>query len=110
MAYDIRLVKIVTGEMVIGKWGEDGQTINDPAILQTVPSEQGVQMMMLPFGYPFEQDISGELDTKHVLYNYQKCPEELKDKYMEAVSNLTLSSGGLGGGLGGMGGGSGIIK
>lgn len=92
MAYDIRLVKLVTGDMVVGKWSEDGKTITDPAILQTVPTQQGVQMMLLPFGYPFETEVGGELSTEHVLYEYKTFPEELKTRYMEASSNLTLSS------------------
>ncbi|MBI5518422.1 MAG: hypothetical protein HY916_00010 [Desulfovibrio sp.] len=96
MAYDIRLVKLINGETVIGKWSEDGQTISDPAVLQTVPMQQGVQMMLLPFGYPFEQEITGCISTKHVLYEYTKAPEELKTKYLEAASNLTLSAPGAG--------------
>ena len=91
MPYDIRLVKLINGESVIGKWSADGKTISDPAVLQTVPSQQGVQMMLLPFGYPFEQEITGEISTAHVLYEYKKAPEELKTKYLEASSNLTLS-------------------
>lgn len=96
MPYDIRLVKLINAETVIGKWSADGQTISDPAVLQTVPMQQGVQMMLLPFGYPFEQEITGEISTKHVLYEYKKVPEELKTKYLEAASNLTLSAPGAG--------------
>jgi hypothetical protein len=96
MPYDIRLVKLINGESVIGKWSADGKTISDPAVLQTVPSQQGVQMMLLPFGYPFEQEITGEISTAHVLYEYKKAPEELKTKYLEASSNLTLSAPGGG--------------
>lgn len=96
MAYDIRLVKLINGETVIGKWSEDGKTISDPAVLQTVPMQQGVQMMLLPFGYPFEQEICGAISTSHVLYEYTKAPEELKTKYLEAASNLTLSAPGAG--------------
>jgi len=96
MPYDIRLVKLINGESVIGKWSEDGKTITDPAVLQTVPSQQGVQMMLLPFGYPFEQEITGEISTAHVLYEYKKAPEELKTKYLEASSNLTLTAPGGG--------------
>ena len=96
MPYDIRLVKLINGESVIGKWSADGKTITDPAVLQTVPSQQGVQMMLLPFGYPFEQEITGEISTAHVLYEYKKAPEELKTKYLEASSNLTLTAPGGG--------------
>jgi hypothetical protein len=93
MAYDIRLVKLVNGEMVLGKWDLEGEKINDPAMLQTVPTQQGgMQMLLLPFGYPFEQEIDGEISFKHILYEYKTIPEELKTKYLEATTNLTLSS------------------
>ncbi len=106
MAHDIKLFKLISGDMVIGKWEEENDKIVDPAILQTVPSQQGgVQMMILPFGYPFDNDIEGEIEGRHIIYKYQNCPEEVQTKYLEASSNLTLST--PGGGLGGMGGGMG---
>ncbi len=91
MAYDIRLAKLINGDMVLGKWDATERKIKDVAMLQTVPTQQGVQMVLLPFGYPFETEISGEISLDHVMYEYKTCPEELKTKYMEAVSNLTLS-------------------
>ena len=97
MAYDICMVKLVTGEMVLGKIEKGAEEIQDPAVLQTIPTQQGVQMMLMPYGYPFENEFTGSLSLSHVLYTYKNFPEELKTKYMEAVSNLTLSSGGLGG-------------
>lgn len=106
MAYEIKLVKIVSGDMVIGKVGAEEGKITDVATLQTMPTQQGVQMMLLPFGYPFEQDFEGSISLDHVIYEYKECPEELKTKYMESTTNLTLSTGGMGGGLdlGGAGG------
>ena len=100
MAYDIRLVKLVNGELVLGKLDEASNSLKDVAALQTVPTQQGVQMMLLPYGYPFEQGFDGVISSVHVIYEYKTCPEELKTKYLEATSNLTLSTGGLGGGLG----------
>jgi hypothetical protein len=97
MAYEVKLVKLVSGDMVIGKAGVEIGKLTEIAALQTVPTQQGVQMMLLPFGYPFEQDFDGSIETTHVLYEYKNCPEELKSKYIEAISNLTLSTGGLGG-------------
>jgi hypothetical protein len=94
MAYDIRLVKLITGDLVLGKWRAAGRKIQEPAQLQTIPPQQGVPMVLLPVGYPFENDMSGSIETKHVLYEYKKFPEELKTKYLEAVSNLTLSTAG----------------
>lgn len=93
MAYDVRLVKLINGDMVLGKWDEEGGVIKEPALLQMVPTQQGgMQMMLLPFGYPFDVEMSGEIDQKHILYEYQNLPEELKNKYFEATSNLTISS------------------
>ncbi len=89
MAYNVRLVKLVTGELVLGKGTEEG--ISDAAILQVVPSQQGVQMMMLPYGYPFEEEFKGKIESRHFLYAYEKLPEGLEAKYLEACTNLTLS-------------------
>lgn len=88
MAYDIRLVKLVTGELALGKFEADA--INDVAILQVVPAQQGVQMMMLPYGYPFEQEFKGRIESRHFMYMYDKLPEGLEGKYLEACTNLTL--------------------
>ena len=112
MAYDIRLMKLVNGETVIGKMDEGGKKLNDVAILQTVPTQQGVQMLILPFGYPFETEVGGDISMDHVMYEYKKFPEEIKTKYLEATSNLTLSTAGdlrtlktmAGGAKGGLGG------
>ncbi|MFW6323543.1 MAG: hypothetical protein ACOC0U_00635 [Desulfovibrionales bacterium] len=94
-AYDIRMAKIINGDMVIGKWDESGRRIEDPAMVQVIPTQQGgVQMMLLPFGYPFEMEITGEISLDHILYEFKSTPEELKNKYLEAVSNLTISSSG----------------
>lgn len=95
MAYDIRLVKIVTGELIIGKFDAEANTLNDIAIIQTVPTQQGVQLMMLPYGYPFDQDFNGTMDAKHFLFEYKNTPQDVQNKYLEACSNIALSSGGL---------------
>lgn len=95
MAYDIRLVKLVTGELAMGKYDEEKDTLNDVAILQTVPQQQGVQMMLLPYGYPFEAEFGGSISGTFFLYRYASAPEELQNKYIEASTNLTMS-GGLG--------------
>ncbi|MDY7000380.1 MAG: hypothetical protein SVS15_01195 [Thermodesulfobacteriota bacterium] len=102
--YDIRLVKLINGDMVLGKWMEAERKLKDVAMLQTLPSQQGVQMLLLPFGYPFESEVQGEISFDHVLYKYNKFPEELKTKYLEACSNLTISSPGDLGNLRNMGG------
>lgn len=115
MSYDIRLVKLVSSEMIIGKFKEeDGKKmLTDAAVVQTVPSQQGVQMMLLPFGYPFDNDIDAEISYDYVIYEYKNLPDEMKTKYLEAASNLTLSApGGMGnlGAGGGLGGGQGGVS
>ena len=96
MAYDIRLVKLTGGEMVIGKYDAEKDVLEDAAVLQTLPSEQGVQILLLPYGYPFDQKFDGEIAWRHVIYQYKNLPEDIKDRYLEATSSITLSSGNLG--------------
>jgi hypothetical protein len=94
MAYDIRLAKLINGEIIIGKWEPAENKAKDVAVIQTVPTQQGVQMVILPFGYPFDTELTAEISLAHVMYEYKRCPEELKTRYMEATSNLTLSTAG----------------
>ncbi|MDD3311805.1 hypothetical protein [Pseudodesulfovibrio sp.] len=108
MDYDIRLVKLVSGDMIVGKFDEAAGKIADPATIQALPTQQGTQMVLLPFGYPFDQEMHGEISTAHVLFQYQNCPEELKTKYLEAVTNIAMSSGGLDLSGSGMGSGGGL--
>ena len=61
MSKPIRLFKLVTGELVLGKFDEEANMLEDVAIIQVVPTQQGVQMMMLPYGYPFEQEFKGSI-------------------------------------------------
>lgn len=92
MAYDIRLLKLVNGEMVIGKYDGEARLLKDVAVIQTIPTQQGAQMMIIPFGFPFEQDFVADISLDHSLYEYKTFPDELKTKYLEATSNLTLST------------------
>ncbi len=97
MAYNIKLVKIVTGELVIGKYDEAAKALNEVAILQIVPNQQGVQIMMLPYGYPFEQEFVGKIEATHFMYEYAKLPDDIETRYLEVISNLTLGGGLVGG-------------
>lgn len=93
MTQDIRLVKLINGDMVLGKLDETNGKILNPATVQMMPTQQGgVQMAILPFGYPFDNEIEGEISTEHILYQYKNVPDDLKNKYLEASSNLTISS------------------
>lgn len=95
MALPIRLVKLVTGELALGKFDAEADALKDVAILQIIPAQGGAQMMMLPYGYPFEQEFTGSISSKHFLYTYSRLPDDLETKYLEACTNLTLSTGGL---------------
>lgn len=97
MAHNIRFVKLVTGELALGKYDEAAETLNDVAIIQAVPAQQGMQVMMLPYGYPFDQEFTGSIEAKHFMFTYKRLPDDLETKYLEACSNLTLSTGGLSG-------------
>jgi len=105
MNYDIRLVKLTSGDMIVGKFDVAGNKIEDPAVIQAMPTAQGTQMVLLPYGYPFDQDMHGQISMDHVMFEYKNCPEELKTKYLEALTNISMSSGGLdlSGGMGGGG-------
>lgn len=93
MAQEVKLAKLVSGDMVLGKWDAQENKIKDPATLQTVPTQQGgVQMALLPFGYPFDSELHGEISAEHVLYWYKNVPEDLTNKYWEASSNISISS------------------
>jgi hypothetical protein len=96
MAYTIRLVKLVTGELVLGKYDAETKTLNEVALMQMVPTQQSMQMLMLPYGYPFDPGFTGSIKDEHFLYEYSRMPDELETKYLEAISNLTLDTGGLG--------------
>ena len=83
MSKPIRLFKLVTGELVLGKFDEEANMLEDVAIIQVVPTQ-------------FKGSISGE----HFMYEYKKLPDDLETKYLEACTNLTLSTGGLAGAAG----------
>ena len=95
MAYDIRLVKLVTGELVLGKYIAEKKCLTDVGILQLVPMQQGVQMLLLPYGHPFESNFVATIEERNFLYCFSSTPKELQDEYIKAVTNLTVA-GGLG--------------
>ncbi len=95
MAHDIRMAKLVSGEIIIGKYNELANQFDEVALMQSVPTKEGVQMMMLPYGYPFEQTFVASVDLKHVMYAYQSTPEELQNKYIEILTNISIQKSGI---------------
>jgi len=91
MKESIKLVKLVSGDTVIGKL--EGGKLKDVVQIQTIPTGGGVQIAILPFGFPFEEEVGGgEISEAHILYQYAKIPEELINKYLEAKSNIKIAS------------------
>ena len=101
---DIRLVKLVSGETVMGDYDKAGEQLKNVALIQTIPTMSGgVQLAILSYGFPYEEEIAGEIDGRFIIYEYKKVPEDLKTKYLEAKSNIKIASSldGLGGKDGG---------
>jgi len=95
MAIDIRMIKLVTGDIVIGKYNKKNTCLDEVAIIQTVPVEKSMQMLILPYGYPFEPKYTGSISSEFFMYKYESTPEELQKKYLEAIAKVEVS-GGLG--------------
>lgn len=92
MAYEnIKFVKLVTGDSVMGEYDEEKSKIRNVALIQAIPSGSSMQVAVLPFGFPFEDEIGGEIDSKDIMYEYSSIPEELRNKYLEAKSNIKIS-------------------
>jgi hypothetical protein len=95
MQYDVRLIKLVSGETVMGNFDSELNTLNDVALIQAMPTATGgVQLAILPYGFPYEEEIIAKIDAKFFMYEYQKAPEELKNKYLEAKSSIKIASNG----------------
>lgn len=87
---EIKIVKIVTGETVIGTKVLD--YLEDVALIQIIPSSGGIQLAILPYGFPFEEKISGKISFDKVVYEFTNVPEDIKNKYLEAKSDIKISS------------------
>ena len=94
MSYEnIKFVKLVSGDVIIAQYDEENKIYKDIALVQAIPSGGGMQIAILPFGFPYEEEIGGEISEDKVLYVYDKTPEELKEKYVEARSNIKIANG-----------------
>ena len=67
MAYNIRLVKLINGDMVLGKIDDDEGKIKGPAIVQMMPTQQGgVQMAARRPGQAYHGDAVAAFDRDEV--------------------------------------------
>jgi hypothetical protein len=87
---EIKIVKIVTGETVIGTQVQD--YLEDVALIQVIPSSGGIQLAILPYGFPFEEKIGGKISIDKIVYEFKNIPEDIKNKYLEAKSDIKISS------------------
>jgi len=87
---ELRLVKAVSGEFLVGE--DDDGNLKDVAGLQVVPQQGGsVSLTLIPLGFPFEQQLGGGIVSKTmILYEIKDIPIELRDRYLELRSNITI--------------------
>ncbi len=88
----IKFVKLVTGETVIGSYNEVTDSIEDVALVQLLPGSNNVHMAIVPYGFPFEEKVTGRISMDKVIYEFENPPGELVNKYLEAKSNIKISS------------------
>lgn len=92
MSSNTRFVKLVTGEIIIGTYNENKNTLEDIALIQVIPGASGVQIALVPYGFPFEEKITGSIDMNNIIYEFENIPSDLESKYLQAKSNITISS------------------
>ncbi|MDY6821024.1 MAG: hypothetical protein SVN78_05325 [Deferribacterota bacterium] len=95
MTDNVKLVKLISGDTVLGIFDEEEGKLKDIALVQAIPnagSPSNLQIAILPFGFPYEDEIGGEIDMDKILYEYRRIPEDLKNKYLEEKSNIRISS------------------
>jgi len=114
MSDNMVFAKLVTGEMVLAEKSESGESIKNICLVQVMPTQSGsMQIAIVPYGFPFEEEVRGEISNANVLFTFKNVPGDLADKYVETKSNIMRASNmnGLGGVGGGekQGGGSGLI-
>lgn len=85
---EIRLVKLVTGEFCVGIDDEEFHGIKDVALLQFNQTENGININLISYGFPFEQQFGGFIYNDNIIYEVENIPEDLKTRYTEALNNL----------------------
>lgn len=111
MNENVVFAKLVTGEMILAEKDTEAGVVKDVCQVQVMPTQTGsMQIAIVPFGFPFEDEVRGEISLNHVLFEYKEVPTDLIDKYVETKTNIKRapSMNNLGGG-GQQGGGSGLI-
>jgi hypothetical protein len=111
MSDKIVFAKLVSGEMILAEKDAEAGVVRNICQVQVMPTQTGgMQIAIVPFGFPFEDEVRGEIALANVLFEFKDVPTDLADKYIETKTNIRRapSMNGLGGG-GQQGGGSGLI-
>ncbi len=96
MEFDVRMFKLVTGELIIGNYDIKTDSVNYVCTIQRGESQsQKMKLMMLPYGVPFENNFGGSINGRHILYRFQETAVEMQKKYLEIVENV-LKAGSIG--------------
>ncbi|PLX67510.1 MAG: hypothetical protein C0603_08950 [Denitrovibrio sp.] len=110
MAENIVFAKLVTGEMVLAEKDEASDKLINICLVQVMPTQTGsMQIAIVPYGFPFEEEVRGEINMANVLFEFKEVPGDLSDKYIETKTNIKMASGGMGGLGGNPSSGSGLI-
>jgi len=105
MTENLIFAKVISGETVMGIKDEAAGVLKDVVMVQAMPTQAGsMQIAILPFGFPYEDEVRGEIKLDHILFEYKDVPGDLADKYVETKSNIKIANNM--GGLGNPGGGS----
>ena len=89
----IRLAKLISGDFIVGVDDEEKKGIKNIGSLQFVPAETGgMSVALIPYGFPFEDEFKGFIENDKILYEAEKVPEDLQNKYTEATSDIKLIS------------------
>lgn len=100
MNENIVFAKLVSGETIIGTKDEQAGVIKDLVLVQAMPTHTGaLQIAIVPYGFPFEDEVRGSVAASHVIYEYKDVPADLANKYIETKSNIKIA-----GNLNGLGG------
>ncbi len=91
-AFDISMVKLVSGEVVLGRYDAEKDMLTGVVHLQNVPTQQGMQMLLAPYGFPFENTYDAAIEGRFIMYRFKETAKELEDKYIEVTTNLSVSS------------------
>lgn len=91
---DVVLARCSWGDWVIGRRSKDGTSVENVGIIQFAPSQVGgMQVAILPVGFPFDSGFDGSLPMTALVYFVDKIPTEIENKYIEVSSGILLSGG-----------------